>query len=75
MAYIYILQVCTRWEENLFFYLMLIIVSIGIHIKLLEKKIGHSRKYISCEISGICTLVYVNQDFTDEVPFRFSIPN
>ena len=26
---------------------------------------GYSRKEIPCEIPGICTLLYVNQDFTD----------
>ena len=30
---------------------------------------GHSRKEIPCELPGICTLVCVNYDFTDEGPF------
>ena len=33
---------------------------------------GNSRKDITCELTGICTLVYVNQDFTDEGPFHFA---
>ena len=51
---------------------MLMIVSIGINLKLFEKKIGHSRKEIPCEITGIFTLLYVNQYFTDEGPFYLS---
>ena len=33
----------------------------------------HSSKEIPCELLGIFTLVYVNQDFMDEGPFHFSI--
>ena len=45
---------------------------IGIHLKLLEN--GLWRKEIPCELPGICTYFYVNQDFADKGPFRFSIP-
>ena len=60
-------------EQRLLFYPMLIDIYICIHLNLLEKKCGHSRKDISCELPGIFTLVYVHQDFTDEVPLYFSV--
>ena len=34
---------------------------------------GHSRKEIPCELPGMCTLVYVNNNFIDKGPLRFSI--
>ena len=52
-------------EQRLLFYPMLITVSIGIHLKLMGKKIECSRKDISCEIHGMCTLVQVNKNFSD----------
>ena len=59
-------------EQKLLFYLMLMTVSIGIHMNILEMICGDSRIDIPCEILGICTLVYVNQYFTDEGPFHLS---
>ena len=38
----------------------------------LRKNCGHSREKITRELPGICTLVYVNQDFPDEGPLYFS---
>ena len=32
----------------------------------------NSRKDITCELTGICTLVHVNNNFSDEWPFHFS---
>ena len=34
---------------------------------------GHSRKEITCELPVICTLVYVNEYFRHDGPFRFII--
>ena len=34
---------------------------------------GNYREEITCEIIGIRALVYVNQDFTDELPFHLII--
>ena len=59
-------------EQTLLFYLMLMIVSIGIHLNLLEMVCGYSRKLIPCELPSILQLVYFDQYFTDEVTFRFS---
>ena len=50
-------------EKIFLFYLMLMLVYIGVN----------SRKDIPCDIPGICTLVYINQDLRDEVPLHFSI--
>ena len=45
------------------FYLMLMIVSICIVMKLLENFCGYFREDIPCELLGICTLVHVNRNF------------
>ena len=60
-------------EQKLLFYNMLMIVSIGIFMKLLEMVFGHSRKDFPYELLGICTLVHVNNNFPDEGPLNFSI--
>ena len=54
-----------QMEQKLLFYLMLMIVSIGIHMNLLVNGFEHSRKYITFELPGICTLFYVDQYFID----------
>ena len=60
-------------EQNLSCYLMLIILCIGIHLKQLGNEFVETKRKISpCELLGICTLVYVNQDLTDERPFHFN---
>ena len=59
-------------EQRLLFYLMLMILSIGIHLKLLEMVCQKSRKEVPCEPLGVCTLVHFNQNFSDEGPFYFS---
>ena len=59
-------------EQKLLSYLILTTLSIGILMKILKNICENSRKEIPCEIIRICTLVYVNQDFIDKVPFHFS---
>ena len=59
-------------EQTWLFYFMLMTVSIGVYLNLLEKNCGHSRKEILCEIPGICTLVHVNKDLPDKGSFLFS---
>ena len=59
-------------EKTLLFYLMFITVSIGINLKLSGFYFEHSRKDSTCKILRICTLVHVNQNFSDKVPFHFS---
>ena len=54
-----------------FFYLMLMIVSIGIQMKILEMVCCYLGKEIPCELLGICTLVHVNKDFSIEGQFHF----
>ena len=58
-----------KMEKNI--YLMLIIVSIGIVMKLLEIVCGYFREDIPCELLGICTLVNVNMSFSNEGSFHF----
>ena len=50
------------------------ILSIGIHLKLLEDDFSHSSKDILCQLTGIFTLVHVNHDFPDEGPLHLSRP-
>ena len=59
-------------EQNMLFYLMLMIVCLDIILKLSEKVCGHSRKDIPCEITGICTLVHINNNLPDKGPLHFS---
>ena len=57
-------------EHKLLSYLMLMTVSIGIHLGILEIVCGYFRKYIPCDLLGICTLVHVNQNFSDKGSFN-----
>ena len=58
---------------EMLFCLILMIVSIGILLKLLEKNCWKFRKEIPCENLGICTLVPVNLNLSDEIPLHFCI--
>ena len=51
-------------------YILLMTVSIGILLKLLKMVCGYFRKNIPCELIGICTLVHVNHNFSDEGSFH-----
>ena len=48
-------------------------VYIDILLKLLEMVLENSRKEISCELLSICTLVYVNKNFSYEGSLYFYI--
>ena len=59
-------------DQKLLYYLILMTVSIGTHMKLLENGFqGYFRKEIPCELIGICTLNYVNKNLSDEESFHF----
>ena len=60
-------------EQKLLFYLVLMTLYMGIHLKLLEKQFGYFSKYIPCEILRIYTLVYVNNSFSYEGSLYFCI--
>ena len=57
--------------SKLLYNLMLMTVSIGIQMKILEFFGGYFWKEVSCELLGICTLVHVNKSFSDEISFHF----
>ena len=59
-------------EQRLWFYLMLMTVSISILLKLLEMVCICSRKDTPYELLGIFKLVNANKNISDEEPFHFS---
>ena len=60
--------------KKLLLYPMLIICVYWYTSGAIEKLVfGLYRRDITCELPGICTLMYVNQDLTDEGPFHLSI--
>ena len=66
----YIYYKYASYGTKLLFYLMLMIVSIGILLNILENSLWISRKDIPFELLVICTLVHFNQNFLDEGSFH-----
>ena len=60
-----------QMDLKLLSYLMLMILSFGIQMKILENGLLILWDIDPCELLGICTLVHFNQNFSYEGTFHF----